>query len=432
MVLLCVRGCAFLYKCSGREREGTEMKKKVIVGACMTALLLHGCGLHKNAAEVSDMVVPQTTGHVHSASVNYDWNGTEHWHTCECGEKVDSAPHDLDDVLRCRQCGLEVWVLDDGCVDTVCHDEYGNPVKMISYGSEGEILSSQEYVYEYDEFGNVMRCEYLYDGVLQSLEEYLMGADGSTWLYSTSYFSDGETDYMVYDENSNLISSIHYNNDWDVSEEVTYEYALDDNGEYYNSKRVSIDENGLKLETGYTLYEDISYRRHYDEQANLISEEVWEYEYNAEGKKEWVKEYKNSTLIYEILNFAVFTDEWDITSRYPENEIEYYEDGSRLVRHNGTNTEPELETMYNADGSVSHVRRYVYELFDNGNWKRIQVYQNDSLLFDTEYIMDAENIWSRKATMTEYLDDGTMIIFNYDENEEIISQTHYDANGNVI
>ena len=62
----------------------------------------------------------------------------------------------------------------------------------------------------------------------------------------------------------------------------------------------------------------------------------------------------------------------------------------------------------------------------------IQVYQNDSLLFDTEYIMDAENIWSRKATMTEYLDDGTMIIFNYDENEEIISQTHYDANGNVI
>ena len=179
-------------------------------------------------------------------------------------------------------------------------------------------------------------------------------------------------------------------------------------------------------------YEDITYRRMYDAQGVLIDEDVWEYEYNAEGKKEWVKQYENGTLIYEILNFAVFTDEWDITSRYPENEIEYYEDGSRLERFNGTNTEPELETIYNADGSVSHIRRYEYELFDNGNWKRICVYQNDALLFDTEYIMDAENIWSRKSIMTEYLDDGTKIIFTFDEYEEIISQTHYDAEGNVI
>lgn len=147
---------------------------------------------------------------------------------------------------------------------------------------------------------------------------------------------------------------------------------------------------------------------------------------------EWMKEYRNGTLTCEILNFAVFTDEWDITSRYPENVIEYYEDGSKLVRFNGTNTKPELETMYNADGSVSYVRRYVYETFENGNWKRIQVYQNDALLFDTEYVMDAENIWSRKAIMTEYLDDGTKIIFEYDENEEVIRQKQYDADGNEI
>lgn len=60
------------------------------------------------------------------------------------------------------------------------------------------------------------------------------------------------------------------------------------------------------------------------------------------------------------------------------------------------------------------------------------MYQNDALLFDTAYIMDAENIWSRKSIMTEYLDDGTKIIFTFDEYEEIISQTHYDAEGNVI
>ena len=53
-------------------------------------------------------------------------------------------------------------------------------------------------------------------------------------------------------------------------------------------------------------------------------------------------------------------------------------------------------------------------------------------MLDTEYVMDADNTWSRKATMTEYLDDGTKIIIEYDENEEIISQKQYDADGNEI
>ena len=34
--------------------------------------------------------------------------------------------------------------------------------------------------------------------------------------------------------------------------------------------------------------------------------------------------------------------------------------------------------------------------------------------------------------MTEYLDDGTKIIFEYDENEELMNQTHYDTSGNVL
>ena len=408
------------------------MKKKLLISVLLAAAMLSGCGANGNAEPAPEAAIPETTNHQHLASESYSWNGTEHWHTCECGEQIDLAAHNIGDDMRCAECGLEVWKMDDGYVDVASYDEYGNLQAMISYDPEGNVLSSQENKIEYDEHGNIMRCEYFVDGVLQSLEEYLLAEDGTTWRYSSSYFYNGETDYMVYDINDNLVSSIHYGTDGEIKEEVNNEYALNDDGDYYRTLRVALDADGIKQETAYTQYEDISYDREYDADGNLISEEIWEYGYNAEGKPDWVKRYENGTLVYEIVNFAVFTDEWDITSRYPENEVEYYEDGSRLERFNGTNTEPELETVYNADGSVSHVRRYVYELFDNGNWKRIQVYQNEVLMFDTEYVMDAENIWSYKATMTEYLDDGTKIIFEYDENEELMNQTHYDASGNVL
>lgn len=403
------------------------MKKKLIISALLTAAMLSGCGAQSSAS-----ADPEATAHQHTVSGPYSWNATEHWHECECGEKVELAPHTIGDDIRCTECGLEIWEMDDGCVDVASYDEYGNPLAMISYDPEGNVLNSQEYKNEYDASGNIMRCEYFVDGVLQSLEEYQATGDGGTQLSSVSYYSDSGTDCMFYDENSNMISSVHYNTEQEITEEVKNEYALNDSGDYYNCLRISLYDDGTKFETAYTQYEDVSYRYEYDAQGNLVCEEVWEYGYNAEGKPDWVKQYENGALIYEIKNFAVYTDDWDITSRYPENEAEYYADGTRLERFNGTNSEPELETMYNADGSVSYVRRYVYELFDDGNWKRIQVYQDEALLFDTEYVMDAENILSRKATMTEYLDDGTKIIYEYDDNEELISQTHYDANGNVI
>ena len=48
---------------------------------------------------------------------------------------------------------------------------------------------------------------------------------------------------------------------------------------------------------------------------------------------------------------------------------------SKLEIFHGEHGNPETETLYNEDGSVVNVRSYVYELFENGNWKRIQVYE---------------------------------------------------------
>ena len=118
--------------------------------------------------------------------------------------------------------------------------------------------------------------------------------------------------------------------------------------------------------------------------------------------------------------------------RYPETVIEYYEDGTKLVSYSGELGEVETETLYNADGSVASVTRYVYETFEDGNWKRITVYKDDVMICDTEYVMDEEMGWSRKFMETEYHEDGSKTVFEYDENEEVVSESRYDAAGNAI
>lgn len=170
----------------------------------------------------------------------------------------------------------------------------------------------------------------------------------------------------------------------------------------------------------------------YDADGNCTFENAWKYGYDGEHNMMWMMEYENGYPVREITEFAVNTDEYDIITRYPQTVIEYYEYGSKLVTFNGTNTKPETETLYNADGSVSCVHRYSYEYFEDGNLMRIQVYQDDTLIRDTGYAMDADNMWSYKATETEYHEDGTRTVYSFNEYEEVISEKNYDANGSEI
>ena len=73
-------------------------KKNVVISALLTAALLAGCGGQ-----------PQGGDHTHTAKEGWEWNGTEHWQVCECGEKMDAAAHELNDALVCADCGAEVW-----------------------------------------------------------------------------------------------------------------------------------------------------------------------------------------------------------------------------------------------------------------------------------------------------------------------------------
>lgn len=402
------------------------MKKRLFTLGLAAALLLSGCGGDK---------APETTAapteHTHVAGSVYEWNGTEHWFACECGEKMDVAAHNVGEDMRCADCGLEIWVMDDGCIDVTAYDEYGNYRKFVSYDADGSIISQNEYEYEYDDQGNVLCIRYLSEGVLQEQDEYMVNAEGESVMQkNTRYAEDGELYITDYNENGDIIHWTGYDADGNVYSESWSEYALDEDGNTYECAHVEI-YNGEKVVAQYNRYEDITFRQMFDVEGNLTAESTWEYGYNEEGQWEWVKEYRSGMLIQEITNYAVMETE-DYSMRYPETIIDYFEDGTKLVTFNGSNGEPETETLYHADGTVNTVTRYVYETFEDGNWKQIQVYENDCLVRDTQYVQDEEFGFSMKSSMTEYHADGTYTVSEFDENEEVISETTFDANGNAL
>ena len=78
--------------------------------------------------------------------------------------------------------------------------------------------------------------------------------------------------------------------------------------------------------------------------------------------------------------------------RYPEKEVEYNEDGSKLVREFGENTEVAVETSYNADGSVAYVYTYTYEINDLDGQTVTVTDQNGEMVSQTVYNADGEAV----------------------------------------
>ena len=400
--------------------------KKLMTCGLLAAVLLAGCG-NQQAVESS---TPETTVHTHAPAAVYSWNGTEHWHECECGEKLDVATHNIDEDNLCQDCGVEVWDYGDGYADVTAYDEYGNMVRSVSY-ENGTIVSDYLQEHEYDEAGNIVLTRVYVDGDLQNQDEFVLLEDGSVVIKSSTLYMDDGKSYMEYDEEGNLVYSAFINAEGEKYQESWSEYAVGDDGEFYESKTTTVCEDGEKGVAEYNQYEDVTLIQRYDAEGNLTSESIWEYGYNEEGQWTWSNCYKDGRLVQEIPTYAD-SEFAGYQSHYAETVIDYFEDGSKLVTFTGAHTQVETETWYNADGSVASVTSYAYEFFDDGNYKRIQVYEDDVLVTDTEYVMDAEGFFSMKSLKTEYHADGTKTVYEYDEYEEVISEKTYDAEGNEI
>lgn len=400
------------------------MNKKMYWMAAGIFLLaaLAGCGGKEATADASE--------HVHIAEASWDRNAAEHWQVCQCGEKMEIQAHTLDEAVRCTVCGSDVWTYDDGLADVMNYDAQGNLLRSSSY--EGDtLLSEMTAEYAYDADGNMVSEKQYYDGVLSSENTFQMNGEGEfVYLRSVFYNDDGSCFVNAYDENGNTTYVCEMDVSGSVINESKMEYALDANGCYYQVKLEDILEDGTIYTSTYDTHGENNTRVKIDAEGNVVFEEVYEREYDEEGNMLWEKIYRNGMLASEIVSYAEVTTE-DYWCRYPEQTIEYYEDGTKQVSEYGKNTMVAREIFYNADGSVGYENTYVYETFEDGNWSRIQILKDGKLSVDQEYAV-SEDGWSYKIKETEYFEDGSYSVTEYDEWDEVVSVTVYDTSGNVV
>ena len=400
-------------------------KRLPLIPACALALaMLAGCSSGESA-------------HTHTASGAWEYDATEHWHLCECGEKMDAGKHALTDTLICSDCGIELWELDDGTTDIYSYTESGDPLHMISYDADGNVLHEQKYQYEYDENGNKLTDTVHENGVLTEESEYKLDADGESYLAKWTYYhEDGSINVNEYDEQGNTTAVYFYDAEGALSAATYHEHAVNSNGGWYEAKTTEYyyDPSGAvdsKHIYEYNAYSDLVTRTEYDADDNIVYAERYERDYNDDGDPLWEKTYRNDILVHEIVNYAEGSDDsgwW----RYPEVIIEYDDAGNKiLVSEYGENMEVAKETHYTPDGEIDRELTYEYEVNEDGSWSHIKAYAGDRLVSDSEYAFGEEG-WSYKAKVTEYFEDGSMTVTEYDEYEEILSETQYDADGNKI
>ena len=391
------------------------------------------CTLLFAACSDSDTGIADTsaeTDHVHTPSDTWERDADNHWQVCECGENVNAASHVFDDADRCTVCNSEVWDLGDGMFDVHTYNAHDELVRATSYDSDGSISSEQVYEIEYDADGNRASEKYYESGVLQGETLYAPCEDGVYAVKYISYQEDGAKDINEYNESGDLISFVSYDADESKLCECLYEYAVSAHGASYEAKNYDYDyQSEVLYISEYNEYGDQISRAVCDLDGNEKSMDRFEYEYNENGDKMWLKQYTNDVLVHEILAYkVVFTEEYIM--RFPETVIDYNEDGTKLVTVNGDNGEIAHEACYNADGTVEYELFYTYETDDEGNWKSIKVNDGERLITDTEYSLDADGM-SYVAKVTEYNEDGSKTVCEYDENEELVKETRYNADGSV-
>ena len=160
-------------------------------------------------------------GHTHTPSADWAADLENHWHTCECGEAVESGAHALENDV-CTVCGSEVYTYEEGGGYVCIYNARGDLIRDITYSPDGTVENDEtlEYVYGEDD-GVLNRKSYVF-GVLNVETEYGRTADGEVCeLRNIYHYEDGRRDVSEYDEGTDLYLR---------SEGETFEY--DEDGSY--------------------------------------------------------------------------------------------------------------------------------------------------------------------------------------------------------
>lgn len=240
-------------------------------------------------------------------------------------------------------------------------------------------------------------------------------------------WGDGSFDINSYDGYGNITRSTSYENG-EVTFESVNEYFYNNYGNvlFYNSYEngVLTGEYSFAVNTeGYsvlqeikTFYDDGSYSVEsynengdsmkyvvYDENDNILHETTYEYELTEDGftytSKNLTVDYENDAkheYLYNEMGDRVNYTEYnsiDMVVYSEDNEYEYDDQGRKTYR----------KTVVN--GIISEEIFFAYHEEDDGWWS----------YYDKQIV---------------YNEDGSYTVFRFDENDELLSEESFDANGN--
>ncbi len=243
-------------------------------------------------------------------------------------------------------------------------DETGEKSRKTLYYVEGDILNWTDNVYEY---GNIISSiTYDKDGNVSGSKEYEYDVNGNQTKY-TEYSSDGSVSgskEYEYDVNGNQTKYTEYSSDGNVRWSEEYEYDVNGN----QTKYVSYDWDG-------NVSRYIEYEYEYDVNGNQTKR----VSYDGDGNVRWSEEYE-----YDVNGNQTKYVSYDgdgNASGYTEYEYDA----------NGNQTK---DIRYNKDGNVSGSKEYEYDV--NGNMIKYVNYYKDGSISN----------WGEK----KYDADGTLLL----------------------
>lgn len=232
----------------------------------------------------------------------------------------------------------------------------------------------------------------------------------------------------LFNENGDPLKLADYDADGNLITETVYTYEYDADGVLIRSTAttdgVLTEESTYTAENGESvLKQNVSYTddgsktvNDYDENGNCVHMVCYE---------------KDGSVSFESTSeYALTADgEW-----YESKCTETQADGSKTVSTFAENHDQLSATFYEADGSVLYKYTWERTYDENGNWKTMKHYSDGVLITDTVFatVTTEDGSVTYPQTVTEYAEDGSRTVTVYDENENVLSETHYDANGNKV
>lgn len=318
--------------------------------------------------------------HAHTDSEKWEADASGHWKVCqECGEKTQSAGHTQTGVWEvdaaghwqlCKQCGEKIQ-----CAEHRLNDED----KCEACGTEIMDWGDSVGVSRFDQYNNLISmAEYDSDGELltETVMEYEYDADGN--VMNEKQYIDGQ----FYSET---------------------EYAVGQ-GETIPKKSTQYNDNGTKRICEFDQYGNIVRMFEYDENGTLDYESVSEFAQDRNG-------------------------EW-----YTFKTIENCADGSKIEGEYNEYGDCTSMVTYGADGAVVSSEKCEYTYDEEGYPVSEKIYVDDVLEMENLYktLSEDDGVYCYIETEIIYAQDGSKTVYVYDENGEPVSETQYDADGNVM